>query len=298
MVDWNGLTDKVLKIGLPKGSLQEATFRLLAKAGFHFSVSDRSYFPSIDDEEIQAILIRAQEIAKYVQDGIFDIGLTGRDWILESRAEVIEVAELTYAKLTMRPVKWVLAVPNDSTITSVKDLQGKRVATELVNMTRDYLSRHNVQAEVEFSWGATEVKAPTLVDAIVEVTETGSSLRANNLRIIDTLLESKTMLIANKNSWQNPLKREKIENFNMMIQGAIVAEGKVGLKMNVHQSMLDAVMQELPAMKRPTISPLHGTDWVAVETVVEEISVRKLIPKLKRAGAEDILEYPLNKVIY
>jgi ATP phosphoribosyltransferase len=298
MIDWNGLDEKVLKIGLPKGSLQDATFRLLAKAGFHFSVSERSYFPSIDDEEIQAILIRAQEIAKYVEDGVFDVGLTGKDWIMECRADVVEVAELTYAKLTMRPVKWVLAVPNDSMIKSVQDLNGKRIATELVNMTRDYLQKHHVQAEVEFSWGATEVKAPTLVDAIVEVTETGSSLRANNLRIVETLLESRTILIANKTSWQNPEKREKIENFNMMLQGAIRAEGKVGLKMNVHKDKLESVMQELPAMKCPTISPLHGSEWVAVDTIVEEQTVRKLIPKLKRAGAEDIIEYPLNKVIY
>lgn len=298
MVDWNGLDPRVLKIGLPKGSLQEATFRLLAKAGFHFSVSDRSYFPSIDDAEIHAILIRAQEIAKYVEDGIFDIGLTGRDWTMECRADVVEVAELTYAKLTMRPVKWVLAVPADSQINSVQDLQGKRIATELVNLTRDYLAQRQVQAEVEFSWGATEVKAPTLVDAIVEVTETGSSLRANNLRIVETLLESRTLLIANKNSWNNPAKREKIENFNMMLQGAICAEGKVGLKMNVHRDKLDSVMNELPAMKRPTISPLHGSDWVAVETIIEEGSVRNLIPRLKRAGAEDLIEFPLNKVIY
>jgi len=298
MVDWNGLDPRVLKIGLPKGSLQEATFRLLAKAGFHFSVSDRSYFPSIDDAEIQAILIRAQEIAKYVEDGIFDIGLTGRDWTMECRADVVEVAELTYAKLTMRPVKWVLAVPADSNIKSVQDLQGKRIATELVNLTRDYLAQHHVQAEVEFSWGATEVKAPTLVDAIVEVTETGSSLRANNLRIVETLLESRTLLIANKDSWNDPAKHEKIENFNMMLQGAIRAEGKVGLKMNVHRDKLDSVMNELPAMKRPTISPLHGSDWVAVETIIEEGSVRILIPRLKRSGAEDIIEFPLNKVIY
>ena len=226
MVDWNGLDERVLRIGLPKGSLQEATFRLLAKAGYHFSVSERSYFPSIDDEEIEAILIRAQEIARYVQEGVFDVGLTGKDWIMECRADVVEVAELTYAKLTMRPVRWVLAVPADSPVQSVRDLQGKRIATELVNMTRDYLERHQVQAEVEFSWGATEVKAPALVDAIVEVTETGSSLRANNLRIIETLLESRTMLIANKKSWSDPAKREKIENFNMMLQGAIRAEAR------------------------------------------------------------------------
>ncbi len=298
MIDWNGLDDKVLKIGLPKGSLQEATLRLLAKAGFHFSVSERSYFPSIDDPDIQAILIRAQEIAKYVEDGIFDIGLTGKDWILENRADVVEVAELTYAKLTMRPVKWVLAVPTESPIKSVQDLQGKRIATEIVNLTKDYLSGHGVSADVEFSWGATEVKAPTLVDAIVEVTETGSSLRANNLRIVEVLLESRTMLIANKMSWQNESKRERIENLNMLLQGAIVAEGKVGLKMNVRQTQLEGLMQQLPAMKQPTVSPLHGGEWVAVETIVEEALVRKLIPNLKRAGAQDIIEYPLNKVIY
>ncbi|HNY92223.1 MAG: ATP phosphoribosyltransferase [bacterium ADurb.Bin431] len=298
MVDWNGLDERVLRIGLPKGSLQEATFRLLAKAGYHFSVSERSYFPSIDDEEIEAILIRAQEIARYVQEGVFDVGLTGKDWIMECRADVVEVAELTYAKLTMRPVRWVLAVPADSPVQSVRDLQGKRIATELVNMTRDYLERHQVQAEVEFSWGATEVKAPALVDAIVEVTETGSSLRANNLRIIETLLESRTMLIANRKSWADPAKREKIENFNMMLQGAIRAEGKVGLKMNAPAARLEELMKELPAMKNPTISPLHGSEWVAVDTIIEEQSVRKLIPRLKKAGAQDIIEYPLNKVIY
>ncbi|MBN2357223.1 ATP phosphoribosyltransferase [candidate division KSB1 bacterium] len=298
MIDWNGVPDYVLKIGLPKGSLQEATFRLLSKAGFHFSVSERSYFPSIDDDEIQAILIRAQEIARYVQDGVFDVGLTGKDWIMENRAEVVEVSELTYAKLTMRPVKWVLAVPNDSPIQSVADLQGKRIATEIVNLTQDYLAKHGVEAEVEFSWGATEVKAPALADAIVEVTETGSSLRANNLRIIDVLLESRTMLIANKNSWRNPHKKEKIENLNMLLQGAIQAEGKVGLKMNIAREKLDALIKNLPAMKQPTISPLHGADWVAVETIVEEQTVRKIIPELKRAGAQDIIEYPLNKVIY
>ncbi len=292
------LDENVLKIGLPKGSLQEATFRLLSKAGYNFSVSSRSYFPSIDDEEIQAILIRAQEIARYVEDGVFDVGLTGKDWILENRADVVEVSQLTYAKQTRRPVKWVLAVPNDSDIKTVKDLQGKRIATEIVNLAKDYLTRHGVQADVEFSWGATEVKTPTLVDAIIEVTETGSSLRANNLRIVDTVLESMTMLIANKNSWQNAKKREKIENFNLMIQAAIQAENKVGLKMNVPKDKLDQVMETLPAMKKPTISNLYGNDWVAVEIIVEEETVRKFIPILKRAGAEDIIEYPLNKVIY
>lgn len=298
MKNFHDISPEVLKIGLPKGSLQESTFRLLAKAGYHFTVSERSYFPSIEDEEIMAILIRAQEIARYVQDGVFDIGLTGKDWILENRADVVEVSTLNYSKATSRPVRWVLAVPNDSDIQSVKDLQGKRIATEIVSLTQDWLKRNGVEAEVEFSWGATEVKAPTLVDAIVDVTETGSSLRANNLRIVDTLLESRTMLIANKKSWQNEEKREKIENFNMMVQAALQSEGKVGLKMNVPKDKLDALMQHMPAMKRPTISHLYGEDWVAVEIVIEENIIRRLIPSLKRAGAQDIIEYPLNKVIY
>jgi ATP phosphoribosyltransferase len=298
MTNLNEIDENVLRIGLPKGSLQESTFRLLAKAGYHFTVNERSYFPSIEDDEIMAILIRAQEIARYVQDGVFDVGLTGKDWILENRAQVVEVDELTYAKKTSRPVRWVLAVPNDSPIKTVQDLQGKRIATEIVNLTRDWLQNHHVQAEVEFSWGATEVKAPTLVDAIVDVTETGSSLRANNLRIVDTLLESRTMLIANKKSWKDDVKREKIENFNLMLQAALQSEGKVGLKMNLPKEKLDALMQHLPAMKKPTISYLYGEDWIAVEIIVEENIVRKLIPALKRAGAQDIIEYPLNKVIY
>ncbi len=298
MANLNEIDDNVMKIGLPKGSLQESTFRLLAKAGYHFSVSSRSYFPSIEDDEIQAILIRAQEIARYVQDGVFDVGLTGKDWILENRADVVEVDSLTYSKRTKRPVRWVLAVPNDSDIQSVKDLQGKRIATEIVNLTTDWLKENGVEAEVEFSWGATEVKAPTLVDAIIEVTETGSSLRANNLRIVETLLESRTMLIANKESWANPKKREKIENFNMMLQAALQSEGKVGLKMNVPKDKLDALMQQMPAMKKPTISHLYGEEWVAVEIIVDESTVRNLIPAMKRAGAQDIIEYPLNKVIY
>lgn len=297
MIDLNGLNERVLKIGLPKGSLQESTMRLMAKAGFHFSVRERSYFPSIEDEEIQAILIRAQEIARYVQDGVFDVGLTGKDWILESRSDVVEVGELSYAKTTMRPVRWVLAVPKDSDIQSVKDLQGKRIATEIVNLTRDYLAEHGVDAEVEFSWGATEVKAPTLVDAIVEVTETGTSLRANNLRIVETLIESRTMLVANKQSWNDPVKREKIENLNMLLQGALRSEGKVGLKMNLPTDRLEEIMKQLPAMKNPTISYLHEKDWLAVETIVDERVVREIIPALKRAGAQDIIEYPLNKVI-
>ncbi len=298
MANLNDFDANILKIGLPKGSLQESTFKLLSKAGYEFSVSSRSYFPSIDDDDIQAILIRAQEIARYVEDGIFDIGLTGKDWVLENRADVVEVDSLTYSKATKRPVRWVLAVPNDSDIKSVRDLQGKRIATEIVNLTHDWLKENGVEAEVEFSWGATEVKAPTLVDAIIEVTETGSSLRANNLRIVETLLESRTMLIANKQSWQDPQKREKIENFNMMLQAALRAEGQVGLKMNVPKDKLEELMQVLPAMKKPTISNLYGEDWVAVEIVVEESTVRNFIPALKRAGAQDIIEYSLNKMIY
>ncbi|MBN1561317.1 ATP phosphoribosyltransferase [candidate division KSB1 bacterium] len=290
--------DDVLKMGLPKGSLQDATFRLLAKAGYHFSVSNRSYFPSIEDDRIQAILIRAQEIARYVQDGVFDVGLTGKDWILENRAEVVEIGSLSYSKTTMRPVRWVLAVPIDSDIKSLNDLKGKRIATEIVNLTTDWLRDKGIVADVEFSWGATEVKAPTLVDAIVEVTETGSSLRANNLRIVETLLESHTMLIANRNSWQNSAKREKIENLYLMLQAAIDSEGKVGIKMNVPKDKLDTIMATLPAMKKPTISPLYGSDWMAVEIIANEAVVRDLIPALKRAGAQDIIEYPLNKVIH
>jgi ATP phosphoribosyltransferase len=288
---------KVLKMGLPKGSLQDATLKYLAKAGFHFSINTRSYFPSTDDEEIEAILIRAQEIAKYVEDGVFDVGFTGRDWILETDSDVVEVADLLYAKQTSRPVKWVLAVPADSPVQKAEDLQGKRIATEVVNLTKKYLKEKGVSAHVEFSWGATEVKAPLLVDAIVEVTETGSSLKANGLRIVDTILESTTRLIANKESWQNSWKREKIENMVTLLNGAIRAEGKVGLKMNVSKSDVAGLVQMLPAMKNPTISSLYDSDWMAVEIIVDEITVRELIPKLKKSGACDIIEYPLNKVI-
>ena len=287
----------VLKIGLPKGSLQEATFHYLAKAGFSFSTRERSYFPSIDDDEIEGILIRAQEIARYVEDGVFDAGFTGRDWVLETGADVIEVADLQYARQSLRPVKWVLAVPNDSPIKKVEDLEGKRIATEVVNLTRTFLEKRGVHAEVEFSWGATEVKTPSLVDAIVEVTETGSSLRANNLRIVETLLVSTTRMIVNKTSWKDPWKKQKINNLVMLLQGAIRAVGLVGLKMNVEKSKVDKVVGILPAMKNPTIAPLHNPEWVALEIIVGEKTVRDLIPKLKQAGAQDIIEYPLNKVI-
>jgi ATP phosphoribosyltransferase len=287
-----------LKLALPKGSLQEATLQLLSKAGFHFSVSSRSYFPSVDDEELEAMLIRAQEIPRYVEDGVFDAALTGHDWIIENDVEVISVADLIYSKQSMRKVKWVLAVHESSSVKTVKDLEGKRIATEVVQITKAYLARHGVKAHVEFSWGATEVKAPDLVDAIVEVTETGSSLRANNLRIVDVVLESNTKLIANKDSWNDRWKREKIENIAMLLQGAINAGNKVGLKMNLRKSDLQNVVQLIPALRKPTISQLADDEWIALETIIDEDVVRKIIPQLKRAGAEGIIEYPLNKVIY
>ena len=286
-----------LKLGLPKGSLQDATFDLLKKAGYAFSVRDRSYFPSTDDDELKAMLVRAQEMARYVEDGVFDAGITGLDWIAETAADVHVVADLVYSKASMRPVRWVLAVPNDSAITSVHDLEGKRIATEVVELTRRWLAGHGVTADVEFSWGATEVKAPDLVDAIVEVTETGSSLRANNLRIVETLLESNTQLVANHAAWADPWKRQKIENLALLMEGAIRAEGRVGLKMNVRRERLPALVAALPALRDPTVSPLFSDEWVAVETIVEERVVRTLIPELKRLGAEGFIEYPLNKLI-
>jgi ATP phosphoribosyltransferase len=289
---------KKLRLGLPKGSLQEATFNLMHKAGFHFSVSSRSYFPSIDDEELEAMLIRAQEIPRYVEDGVFDCGLTGKDWIMENGVDIVEVSDLVYAKQSMRPVRWVLAVHESSSVKTVKDLQGKRIATELVRVTQEYLKKNKVRAEVEFSWGATEVKTPELVDAIVEVTETGSSLRANKLRIVETILESTTKLIANKQSWKDPWKREKIENMAMLLHGAINAEGKVGLKMNLRRADLEKIIGLIPALRRPTISSLADSDWIAIETIIDENVVRKIIPRLKRANAEGIIEYPLNKVIF
>lgn len=288
----------VLKLGLPKGSLQEATFQLFQKAGFNFSVNSRSYFPSCDDEEIQAMLIRAQEIARYVEEGIIDAGMTGKDWIMETNADVEEIIELVYSKASFRPVRWVLAVPDDSPIKSAKDLDGKRIATEAVNLTKQYLAKNGVKAEVEFSWGATEVKAPTLVDAIVEITETGSSLKANKLRIVETLLTSTPRFIANKNSYQDPWKKDKIDNIAMMLQGAINAQNKVGLKMNILRENVKAVINVLPSLKNPTISSLLDEEWVALETIIDENVVRKIIPELKKAGAQDIFEFPLNKIIY
>lgn len=287
----------ILKLGIPAGSLQEATADLFKKAGYDIRFSSRSYYPSIDDDEIECLLIRAQEMARYVELGVIDAGLTGHDWVLENRAKVHEVAELVFSKVSRRPVKWVLAVPNDSTIQSVKDLAGKRIATEVVNLTADYLAKHGVKATVEFSWGATEVKPPRLADAIVEVTETGSSLRANNLRIVETILESTTRFIANPGAWADPWKREKIEHIVLMLQGVLNAAGKVGLMMNVPRPKLDSILNILPALERPTISALAEEGWVAVNTVLEEKVVRDLMPRLKAAGAMGIVEYPLNKII-
>lgn len=288
-----------LKIGLPKGSLQEATFKMLKKAGFVVSASERSYFPSIDDPGLEPVLLRAQEMSRYVEDGILDCGITGNDWILESASDVVRVSELAYAKQSLNPVRWVLAVPEKSNIRKVADLKGKRIATELVNVTKDFLKKKKVKADVEFSWGATEAKVGTgLVDAIVELTETGSSLRAHNLRIVDTICVSTTQLIANKKSWKDSWKRAKIEKMAMLLKGAILAEEKVGLKMNVSTKNLKRVLNILPAMRRPTISNLSVPGWVAVETIIDEKRVRDLIPQLKDAGAEGIIEYSLNKVIY
>ncbi len=286
-----------LKLGLPKGSLQEATLELFRRAGYEISVNPRSYFPVIDDEEIECMLIRAQEMARYVEDGILDVGLTGTDWILENGASVIEVADLVYAKQTFGKVRWVLAVPEKSAFQSVRDLEGKIIATELVKVTGRYLADKGVRAKVEFSWGATEVKPPVLADAIVEVTETGSSLRANGLRIMETVLESNTKLIANRAAWKDSWKREKVETLVMLLKGAIEAAGKVGLMLNVRRADLENVLAVLPALKRPTVSNLSDPDWVAVNTVIDEKTVREIIPRLKAAKAQGIVEYPLNKIV-
>ena len=288
----------VLKIALPKGSLQEATFGLFKKAGWDFRVDARSYHPACDDPEVEATLLRAQDIPRYVEAGALDAGVTGFDHVMECDADVHEVCELLYSKATSRPFRWVLAVPKGSPIRSVKDLEGKRIATELVNYTKRYLAGHGVSAHVEFSWGATEVKVPDLVDAIVDGTETGGTLQAHGLEIIDTLLESTTRIVANHNAWKDQWKRHKIENIAMLLQAALNAEGLVGLKMNVPKAKLDKVLAALPSLKNPTLSPLAGDEWVAAEIVVEEKTARELIPKLKRAGASGIVEYPLNKVIY
>jgi ATP phosphoribosyltransferase len=286
-----------LRLGLPKGSLQQGTFDLLARAGYQCSVSSRSYYPSMDDPEIEPVLMRAQEIPRYVAAGAIDAGLSGLDWIVETDADVIQVCDLVYSKASRKPARWVVAVAQESAIESPKDLAGKRIATEVVNVTRKYLAAQGVEAEVEFSWGATEVKVPEMVDAIVELTETGSSLAANNLRILDTVLETNTKLIANRRAWGDAWKKEKIETLAMLLQGALLGAQKVGLKMNVARPDLDRVLGLIPAMRQPTISALTNEDWVAVETVLDEREARDLIPVLRKAGAEGIVEYPLNKVI-
>ncbi len=287
-----------LKLALPKGSLEEATYRLFQKAGFNIVVGSRSYYPTVDDAELEIVLYRPQEMPRYVEDGIVDCGLTGHDWVVENEADVLEITELHYSKATSRPVKWVLAVPEDSKFKSVKDLKGKKIATELVRVTQRYLERNKVKADVEFSWGATEVKPPNLADAIVEATETGSSLKANHLKILDTVLVSTTRLIANKESVKDHAKKTKIDHLVMLLQGAINAQTKVGLKMNVAKQDLKKILKILPALKKPTVSSLSSDGWYDVDTIIDEPVVRELIPELKRAGAQGIVEYPLNKVIY
>ncbi len=286
-----------LRLGIPKGSLQEATVDLFRKAGFKITISGRSYYPIIDDPGIECMLLRAQEMARYVEQGVLDAGLTGYDWVIENQADVEEIADLVYSKTGSGTARWVLAVPRDSDIQSVRDLNGKRIATEAVNLTARYLRQHNVQAKVEFSWGATEVKPPDLADAIVEITETGASLRANNLRVIETVLETNTKLIANRRAWQDPDKRRKMEQIALLLKGAIEAEDKVGLLMNVRRDNLQAVLAVLPSMQKPTIAALTDEEWVDLTVVMAERLARDLIPELKRLGAQGIVEFPLNKVI-
>jgi len=287
-----------LKLGIPKGSLQDLTVKLFKKAGFNVNVSARSYFPSVDDAELEAVLFRAQEMSRYVESGIIDCGITGRDWVLENGSRVIKAAELVYAKQSLRPVRWVLAVPESSPVKSAKDLKNKKIATELVSVTKSYLKKKGIKADIEFSWGATEAKTKMGMDAIVEVTETGSSLRANGLRIIDTICESTTQFVVNKKAWRNSWKKKKIEKIVMLLKGAILAEQKVGLKMNVLEKNLDKVIAILPAMKKPTVSSLSEKGWFDIDTIIDEQVVKEIIPRLKKAGAQGIIEYPLNKVIY
>ena len=287
-----------LKLGIPKGSLQESTIKLFGRAGYNIVVPSRSYMPRIDDPEIECLMFRAQEMARYVERGVLDVGLTGEDWIAENEADVVRVEELVYSKRTSQVYRWVVAVPEDSDIQTVQDLEGKRIATELVQATKRYLERHGVSAHVEYSWGATEIKAPLLVDAIVEGTETGSSLRANRLRIVDTVVESTTQLIANHEAWTDPWKRDKIQVLAILLRGALEAESKVGLKMNVPKLKLEEVSGHLPSLHTPTISNQTDSEWVALEVIVDKFIVRDLVPNLRKAGAEGIIEYPLNKVIY
>jgi ATP phosphoribosyltransferase len=291
------MADQVLKLGIPAGSLQEATAELFRKAGYGIKFSSRSYYPEIDDPEIECILIRAQEMARYIEQGVLDAGITGYDWILENNAQVHEVCELMFSKVSRRPVRWVLCVPNDSPVQSVKDLAGKRIATEVVQLTKNFLAKHGVAANVEFSWGATEVKPPKLADAIVEVTETGNSLRANNLRIVAEVLQSTTRFIANKQAHADAWKRAKIDNLALMLKSCLAAEGKVGLMMNVRRAELAAILEQLPALQKPTVSSLSDPDWVDVNTIVDESFVRVVVPRLKAAGARGIVEYQINKII-
>lgn len=288
---------EILKLGIPAGSLQQSTAELFERAGYDITFSSRSYYPSIDDDEIECLLIRAQEMARYVEQGVLDAGITGHDWVLETQADVVEVCELRFSKVSRRPVRWVLCVPDDSPVQSVKDLQGKRIATEAVGLTQSYLAKHGVEANVEFSWGATEVKPPKLADAIVEVTETGSSLRANNLRIVDEVIQSTTRMIANKDAMADPWKKAKLDNIALMLKSCLHAEGKVGLMMNVARNDLDAVLEMLPALQKPTISALSDPEWVDVISILEEKVVRNIVPKLKSLGATGIVEYPINKLI-
>lgn len=285
-------------LGLPKGSLEESTIRLFAKAGFKITKSSRSYRPSFDDAELDGRFVRAQEVSRYVEHGYFDCGLTGQDWVRENGSDVVEVCDLVYSRASNRRSKWIVAVPEASPVQSVQDLEGKRIATEVVNITKQYLKDNGVSAEVEFSWGATEVKVPDLVDAIVDLTETGNSLRANKLRIVDTILQTNTVLIANKASWENPEKRKKIENIALLLQSALEAHSKVGLKLNIEREKLDQIIQELPALRNPTVNRLADEKWVALDTILDETVVREIIPALKAHGAEGIVEYPLNKVVY
>lgn len=287
----------LLQLGIPKGSLQNSTIDIFAKAGYQINVSSRNYYPVIDDNEIECMLIRAQEMARYVEEGILDAGLTGHDWIRETDSDVQEVAELVYGKVGKKPLRWVLAVPENSDIKSVKDLEGKRIATEVLNLTKNYLKQHGVSATVEFSWGATEVKPPRLADAIVEITETGSSLRANNLRIIDVVCTSNTWLIANKEAWKDSFKRKKIEHLALLLQSVLAANNRVGLMMNVHKDKVNDIIKILPALNKPTVSTLINSDWFALNTIVDERTVRQIIPELLRKGAEGIIEYPLNKLV-
>lgn len=291
------MADNVLNLGIPAGSLQEATAELLKKAGYHIKFQSRSYYPEINDPEISCLLIRAQEMARYVEQGVLDAGITGYDWVAEYEADVHEVCELVFSKVSRRPVRWVLCVPNDSPIQTVKDLEGKRIATEAVGLTKKYLARHGVTAHVEFSWGATEVKPPVLADAIVEVTETGSSLRANNLRIVDEVLQSTTRLIANKAAYADKWKRAKLDSLALMLKSCLAAEGKVGVMMNVRRTDLERVLRELPALQKPTVASLSDPDWVDVNTIVDESFIRIVIPQLKAAGARGIVEYQITKII-